>query len=325
MKVLIIGPCLESLFFCEKFLELDAGSVTFWSDLNPKELVEKKTESLLFQGDSTYWKNCLQKLSKNIFYRNEKILRIQKTYFSHDEERRMRDTFKVVYEKTHEDKNMETFENYDIVLNFHDQYSSPLFLGGIAPCVQEPKWQNLKHLNYGKDCLGLKDIKGKVVVVGKSFSEISLFEELPEELIFINRDVPSNISNFYENKFEKEVSSFEENKVVGKRGVEPVRKFHAFKNVYITNVDFLEDREQVFLTLERPSYIGEELLKTIAADKVLVLNGFSSESQIKTYLREDEPGYYLVNSLDSYTQEIEELEKKWLNIKNDFLQFFSKA
>ena len=90
----------------------------------------------------------------------------------------------------------------------------------------------------------------------------------------------------------------------------------------MTSVDRLLDRKGVFATIERPAFRsenGEEDLKTLAADAILVVRG-NEKRNIAPTIEHNEPGYYVINALDldSGLVKIAEIEK-------NLMTFFKKA
>ncbi len=323
MKTLVLGESPEALYFCQKLLELEVGSVTIWGDLNPKEILEKFKNLEFLDLDIGYWDSLLKNLSKNIYYRNEKIVRIQKTYIAHSKkEKRILDTFKVVYEKSHEDKTMETFENYDLVFDIQNEFQKPKWIGNDSPAVQELKASKTNKIFYGTESFLLENVEDKVAIIG-SHPHVLEFTKCHDfkEVILVDSEMDSESLLKFNEEFEQKIIEFEEAKKNGSRVEEPLKKVTEFRDVVVTNVDSLEDKDELFLTLERPSFMGEEILKTIAAKQVFVFTGYRDSNERNLFLLKNDPGYYFVNS----SLNLEGLEESWLNIKDDFLQFFSKA
>ncbi len=323
MKVLITGSTLESLYFCNKFINLEVGSVTLWSDLNPLQIFEKNKELPFYNLDQEYWYGLVTKLSKNIFYRNEPISRIQKTYLNSQDlaGKRIQDTFKVVYQKSDEKNTIETFENYDLVVDVNNIFELSNYIGGSAPCVQEEKFYNDERIFHGIEAFNFESLGKKVGVIGNSeLVKTFLSKVSPEHLVLINVDNAQKYYETYKGIYEQEIKNFEEMRLQGTRLTEPTLKCEVFKNVQATNIDILDDKDQVFLTLERPSFLGEELLQTIALDQLFVLSEFDQKSELKSYLNSDEPGFFPIFTLPN----IEELDKKWSNIESEINQLFRK-
>ncbi len=323
MKVLVTGSTLESLYFCSKFIDLEVGSVTLWSELNPLQIYEKNKEHSFYQIENQYWYDLVTKLSKNIFYRSEPISRIQKTYLDSSDllEQRIQDTFKIVYQKSDEKNTIETFENYDLVLDVNNIFERPNFIGGAAPCIQEEKFFNDDRIFRGIEAFNVEKLEKKIGVIGNSVLVERFLEKVsPEHLVLINVENSSKYYEMYKSIYEQEIKNFEEMRLKGQRLTEPSLKCEVFENVRPTNIDILEDKEQIFLTIERPNFLGDELLQTVALDQIFVLSDFEKTSDIKNYLNEPEPGFFQLFTLP----EIEELDKKWSNIESEINQLFRK-
>jgi len=323
MKVLVIGSHLESLYFCSQFIDLEVGSVTLWSELNPLQIHEKNKDFSFYKTDEKYWHGLVKKLSKNIFYRSEPISRIQKTYLSSSDlhGKRILDTFKVVYQKSDEKNTIETFENYDLVLNVNNVFESRNYIGQSAPCIQEEKFHQDERIFYGTNSFGVNNVGKKVGVIGGSeLTEKFLDEISPEHLVLINVEKSLEYYESYKTIYDQEIQNFEESRLKGTRVTEPTLKCDVFEDVAATNIDILEDKDQIFLTLERPAFLGKELLQTIALDQLFVLSEFEKKSSLKNFLNDEEPGFFQLFTLP----EIEELDKKWSNIENEINQLFRK-
>lgn len=116
----------------------------------------------------------------------------------------------------------------------------------------------------------------------------------------------------------------------------PKKQFEFFNNCNVTSIDKLLDQEQFYLTLERPPFRGEELLKTIGVDTVCIFNGYNqdrsflhtelksswelSESQnISFDLEGKEIGLYSILCQDHVS-----IESSLLKIEKDILKYFGK-
>lgn len=115
----------------------------------------------------------------------------------------------------------------------------------------------------------------------------------------------------------------------------PNKQFEIFNNCNITSIDKLLDQEQFYLTLERPSFRGEELLKTIGVDMVCVFNGHSpdknnlyaelkpswdfGDNQKVLPPQDKEIGLYSI-----LCQDKAKVESSLLEIEKDILKYFGK-
>jgi hypothetical protein len=82
------------------------------------------------------------------------------------------------------------------------------------------------------------------------------------------------------------------------------------------SVDKLLDREQIFLTSERPAFGGEEDLKTVGGNIIWSLKEREAVSD------DGEPGFYSLRMIEDNATD---LDMQCNRIIDDFLQFFSKV
>jgi hypothetical protein len=86
----------------------------------------------------------------------------------------------------------------------------------------------------------------------------------------------------------------------------------------VTSVDRLLDKNEVFVTIESPDFRKNKSetieLKTLAVDAVLVSQGYFPHSILKQGMKEIEPGYYQMDSIDLLN-----------DIESNILSFFQKA
>ena len=160
-----------------------------------------------------------------------------------------------------------------------------------------------------------------------------LFAEAERTLVWVRHNTSDisalHIAKVSDKAFEKQKIVFEEKlrewrdlddfvKVKIPPPVEPLRKLTIYSGFNVTSVDKLLDKNEIFVTIESPEFRknknSEIELKTLSVDAVLVSQGYFSHSLLKNGMRENEPGYYQIDTIDL----LEDIEK-------NIMTFFSKA
>lgn len=298
--------------------------------------------------NETYLNELSEKLVGSIPIKEVEVLRVHKR-FLHPEEKpqntsRLIDLFRVVYKvdpsKLVEqqkgdnpeafqnfDENMlksleghmESFEDFDMVVDARGTGESPLKLGpGGSPALNENLLKEKGHIYYGWEAaefLNGNPGNGHMVIGGEgepaalavlrlkdwiieSGNNLTLVCEKDHPFKNLSPDVQSKIDEFMgeqENIFMKKMEEYREKlfswreledyiKAKTPMPAEPRPPFDVLIETYITSVDRLLDAEGWFLTCESP---GNEQIKTLKADTILALKGYRKETSLSEDLQTD--------------------------------------
>ncbi len=247
---------------------------------------------------------------------------------------------------------VESFEDFDAVIEATGLGSPALPMGaGGDLALNENNLKNSGMLFYQNEIFTKLGLEGKktLVLVGESeqsqvvlqFLKNWLLSSVDHSLHWITYKIEKNVNSAQHQElldllnveFEKSKITFEKKmhewrdledyvKVKIPKPAEPLPKVRIHQGYDVTSVDRLLDREGIFATIERPvfrSEDGEEDLKTLAADALLIVRGNVSHNLSST-IAPNEPGYYSLraNDLDIGLIQINEIE-------TSLMTFFKKA
>ncbi len=321
MKIGILGSSLEALYLAAYFVELEAH-VTLFGGADPLE-TQKYYQS---ESDADYWFSLLKKLQGKIVFNSDPIERIQKSYLQNfDDVKRMKDTFRVVTEKN----DLEFYEDFDFLIQGEDLSRLQSFLGGSAPAINEKKYKKNEFNYYSENDLNeetLSSLKGSIAIWGDYNKELlnDVLKNNSLEIHFFHQSEENSFLLNYENQFKEEILRFEQTKEV-----EPKRRVFEYPKMNIVSLDYLEDRERLYLTLEIPDFRSQDVhftqkkISTIAIDFILHFRALKPSSrQYNSFLLENEPGYYKIEAGE--WKNLDQLQTTAEKLKNDFLQYFTK-
>lgn len=253
-------------------------------------------------------------------------------------------------------KPVESFEDFDVVIEATGMGKSPRAMGaGGDFALNENNLRSSGHIYYQQEIFTKLKTENKksIVLIGEgrevkvaflrlkewllSTSDAQLHWVTFERLALGHKDHLDyecrQIFKEIEERFDSDKLAFEKKmhewrdlddhvRVKVPKPAEPVAKILFYEGYDVTSVDRLLDREGIFATLESPEYrevVGLENLKTLAADAICVMRGYSIE-RLGTQLLQDEPGYYQIQAtdLDAGLIQIKEIE-------NHLMTFFKKA
>lgn len=107
---------------------------------------------------------------------------------------------------------------------------------------------------------------------------------------------------------------------------QPQRKFLLYPASNVTSLDYLTDREGLFVSTEQTSLRGgEEKLSTLNVDGILVATGHQKNSELPQHMHSEEPGYYQLKPKFEQGKGLAALSDKIKDIERDMMSFFSKA
>jgi thioredoxin reductase len=213
---------------------------------------------------------------------------------------------------------LENYQDFDVVIDASGVLDSPIYMGpGGNQAIHEGQFS--KHIYYGIEGFeGISSLKGgeeNILIVGSGMTS-ALFllklaphifehnkrvfiitqEQQPFEKLLANKnfaykkellDILQRSQNDYEkdrkkclDKLQKWKSLEDYERVKMPRPKEPIEKIHLFKGTNVISIDRFADQKSFYITLERPSFRGEELLKTISVDTIFVSTGYRIQNQL---------------------------------------------
>lgn len=264
---------------------------------------------------------------------------------------------------------MEAFEDFDLVVDATGKMENSKRMGpGGTAALNEIGLSHNENLFYGWESAELfKELpKGHILIAGEdeasaiavlrlkqwlkeAGNSLTLLCEKDHPFRNLSSGVKEELDHFMgeeESAFVKKMEEYRE-KVFAWRELEEYEKakipmptepkppFDVQVNAYITSVDKLIDKDGWFLTVESPEFKGQESLRTVRADAILVLKGFKKKTALSEDLQTDynfsksnstdlsglhpEPGFYSLES-DELTQGLNKVEP----IIENMLSFFSR-
>lgn len=239
---------------------------------------------------------------------------------------------------------VESFIDFDLVIEASGSGKQLRMMGpGGVLALNENNLKNNAPFFYEKEIFskfseaGLKSL----VLVGEGpLSEMTLMKLTPwlfaeeDRRLYWIRSATADISSLHiakvSNKaFEKDKKKFED-KIREWRALddfvkakipepqEPIKKLTIYSGFNVTAVDKLLDQNEIFVTIESPDFRKARSidldLKTLSVDAVLVSQGYFPHSLLKQGMRDNEPGFYQMDSIEA----LDEIEK-------NIMTFFSKA
>ena len=232
----------------------------------------------------------------------ESPLRVYKKFCSLNEAvkpSRFIDLFRVVYFKN----DLEYFEDFDVVIDNLDPLIKGMGPDGID-IVGESTAREDKRFFYHQ----LPELlKSQVLIIGQD-SLVKVFFEKYSELILKERKRIVWLPGLGAINFDLEINSFEsdfkEQKIKFYESIESWKKLEDYEKVKIpkpkepektveihkyyqaTAIDFLSDREQVFMTIESPSWRKSgDFYRVMAFDQVIILNGVKPRDDKYQFLK----------------------------------------
>ena len=336
MKVAIIGGGAAGLLASREFSQLGAEVVLFAKGAlggGIRRLSGMAPD--LSMGDSTvgeYWKNTLEPLSRDIQshirIKNVRVLRIHKSFLGVDEVpekgSRLIDLFRLVWSQD----DLEVYEDFDIAIEAKGFFHRPLPAGpGCSLALNEERrecegwvsksWQIFEHI-------GRLSGKERVLLVGSGASAMlvcqQFFSRYPGgklDLVTTEKEPfdKAGGEGQYPELFQWVQSRMEESYRRWKkfRHKDILPDFCIYNGHNVVSIDKLEDRDNLFVTIEAPAFRGgKERVKTLSVEGALVATGFERVPA------PSEPGHYhLSGHIPEITRQIQE-------VKADVLSFFSQ-
>ena len=146
-----------------------------------------------------------------------------------------------------------------------------------------------------------------------------------QALLALDTEEFKNDVEVFENKIIQWKSLDDYIRVKTPRPTEPINRIHVYNGAVVSSVDKLLDQEGLFLTIEGSELLGgQEALKTLTSQLILVDNGHRSNSVLDEALDQDEPGYFNFKTESQYC--LMESDFSQLNeIEGSIMKYFSKA
>lgn len=335
MKIAVIGPTQPSRIAAERFAREGAYVVQFHSSqikrvhkrfLGPNEMPEARLKDLF---------RVVRKMDPT----DSELLQTMP----------MADDLKAELRRSHEG-----FEDFDLVLEFEDQYQ----VGGLGPGGSLVLHEDLspKGLIYGLSELSspkvqqysrialvgegyltaqaLLELRPWLSVVGHSLTVItpekSWLKELrtsdSENIIPVVDEFLNELMQTWRARaesFSQELHAWRAELEKGSKQVapsEPIAPLTLFEGFNVTSIDRLSDRDELYLTIESPFWRGQtqDVIKILSLDCVCGL--VPSPQTLGRGLALKEPGFYRLTLNDQHDLETS-LEQVW----NDVLKYFSRS
>jgi hypothetical protein len=239
---------------------------------------------------------------------------------------------------------VESFIDFDLVIEATGTGKQLRMMGpGGVLALNENNLKNNSPFYYEKEIFSkFSELdKTSLVLVGEGpLAEMTLMKLTPwlfakeDRKLYWIRHTTNDISGLHlakvsEKAYEKQKVNFEEKlrewrdledyiKVKIPIPIEPFKKLTIYSGFNVTSVDKLLDKNEVFVTIESPDFRKNKSelveLKTLAVDAVLVSQGYFSQSVLKQGMREIEPGYYQMDSIDLLK-----------DVESNIMSFFHRA
>ena len=324
------------------------GGIRRLGEMVPEISMERSLSQLLppsLHGDVSpdhipiageYWKKFIQPLSESIqslvCIKNVRVVRVHKSFLGRDEipegGSRLTDLFRVVWVQD----DLETYEDFDIVIEAKGVFHRPLPAGpGNSLALNEEKWkgEGMVSQSWGIfDHLSRLSGKERVLLVGSgataAFFCRQFFSRFPDgrlDLVTVEREPfqklgeekhHSGLFEDVQSMIEKSYHRWKENCRKSSASSPPLPHFCIYNGYNVVSIDKLEDRKNLFVTIEAPPFRREKGgIKTLSVEGVLVVTGFKKMEE------SPEPGRY------GLTGDAPTLLKKIPRIKEDVLSFFS--
>ena len=278
-----------------------------------------------------YWNNYLEPLGRKIQnlirVKNVRVLRVHKSFLGTDEipegRSRLIDLFRVVWFQ----EGLETYEDFDIAIKAEGYFHRPLAAGpGGFLALNEARREEEGVVSKSWDITGyIGRLSGKerVLLVGSGVSAAffcrQFFSRFPDgklDLVTTEKEPfekmgkeerGSSLFKWVQTHMDK---SYQHWKECRREGLPP--DFCIYNGYNVVSIDKLEDRNNLFVTIEAPAFRRErEGIKTLSVEGVLVATGFRHVPQ------SEEPGFYRLDG--DIPQVLGQIQ--W--IKKDVLSFFS--
>ena len=280
-----------------------------------------------------YWRDgigpLIEKIQSSVRIKNVRALRVHKSFLGADEipkgHSRMIDLFRVVWLCN----DLEVYEDFDVVIEATGVFHRPLPAGpGGAPALNEEKCEEAGFVSKSwgvLDHIGRLSGKERVLLVGSGVSAAfvcqQFFSRFPDgklDLVTREREPFERMGKEgrYPHLFEwvrtRIDESFRRWKEIRHKGVPP--DFCIYNGYNLVSIDKLEDRNNLFVTIEAPSFRrGKDEIKTLSVEGVLAATGF------QTVQKSCEPGLYRPEGdIPTLLGQIQEVRK-------DVLSFFSQG
>ena len=255
-----------------------------------------------------YWREHLEPLGKNlrstISIKKVRVSRVHKSFLGEGEviqgRSRLADLFRVVWCRD----DLEFYEDFDIVIEAGGVFRWPLPAGpGSSPALNEEKCEGAGHVSKSWDIFDhLTRLSGKerVLLVGSGAMGAlfcrQFFSRFPDgmlDLVTVEREPFEQLERegrypwLWEQVQSLLEGSYRDWKRDG-RGFPP--SFCLYNGYNVVAIDKLEDRQNLFVTIEAPPFRREKGgIKTLSVEGVVVATGYRREVDPSV---PSEPGLY---------------------------------
>lgn len=244
---------------------------------------------------------------------------------------------------------MENFDYFDIVIEISTPLPFAMGSSGSWAINEKQLKEKGARLIYGNKAHQFvpEESDSNIIVVGRGERSYQLLDQwMPwwkqdksRILHFVSTDLFDVEESILKQKkeqreveilcFEQEMAEYrsleEYERVKWPCPIEPCERLFFWRGYSVLTVDLLEDREGLFLSIERPEFKGESHLKVLHGDVILVDRGDTcehslTESAFGPTLEKEELGYLFLTGLDQY---LDKEEKSIETFVDHISQYFT--
>lgn len=354
MKIAVFGSQQRAPEFCRFLGENGIRVVHFvdHSLLSWLDFLHHEDPQLFEQIASIHMPNWNEWNQLELESQNSQRLRFFRRFLHSDEEiegkSRMHDLFRVVFEseasriESGDSRKLEIFRDFDCVVDARSKWERADFCGagGYLAMNEESFQSNIFRRWPSKEFIESLS-EQTIVLQGDDWKIYSWVYALarfgtPKKVILVTRaekpfqeifkyDLPSHqaVLKFLSDQEEASAAVFEEfrQELFKKREQlrphddrEPDKPWEMLRGYEISSFEYLKDRDLKLMTLERPTFRGEESVRVLSFDQLISSHSYGVIDWNQQLLQE--PGFYRLSELSRFEDMIIDLEKYFSRVSS---------